>query len=93
MAMKLKERIEQQEAAQAPRPRLKAIAKEDNPAVAKARQGKIATVGHFSPELHMAIKMLGLQLGNRSVQSMMGEAWDLFLVKNGQKPFHEYEDA
>jgi hypothetical protein len=56
---------------------------------AKARMGKVATVGHFSPELSVQVKQLGLNLGGRTVQSLMGEAWNLLFTKHGLPTFAE----
>jgi hypothetical protein len=53
--------------------------------VAAARLGKVATVGHFSPELSIDIKTIAAQR-RCTVQALMGEAWDDLLQKHGLPP-------
>ena len=55
---------------------------------AAARIGKKATVGHFSEEMSRALNVLAAEHG-RTLQSFMGEAWDLVLEKYGKQPFNE----
>ncbi len=54
------------------------------PARAKARVGKKAIVGYFSPELSKQIGMLAVQ-EDTSIQAIVGEALDMLLEDRGLK--------
>lgn len=53
-----------------------------------SRKGKRAIVGHFSQELALKISILARTQG-KTIQALMGEAWDDLLVKYGEEPFGE----
>jgi N-acyl-L-homoserine lactone synthetase len=53
-----------------------------------ARVGKKAISGYFSAEMSRALHLLGLEHG-RSLQALMGEAFDDLLRKYGKHPFGE----
>ena len=93
MALKLKDKISKQDTAAAHvrvlHPEGRHATRTQSSGIAKARVGKVATVGHFSPELSLQVKQLGLNLGGRTVQSLMGEAWDLLFEKHGLPTFNE----
>jgi hypothetical protein len=57
-------------------------------AVANARIGKKATVGHFSEDMSRKLNSMA-KLDGKTLQAIMGEAWDLWLVSKGEKPFGE----
>jgi hypothetical protein len=93
MALKLKDRIEADEkASETARAKPKSApmleVHHGGATTAKARIGKKATVGHFSEEMHRTIDILRAEK-RTTLQAMMGEAWDDFLIKNGKKPFGE----
>lgn len=56
--------------------------------VAKAREGKKAVVGYFSPELSRAMRQLALDEGT-SVQALLGEAIDMLMRARDKHPFAE----
>lgn len=90
-AMKLRERMERQTEATAPSVVTPAPSRHTSTqgvTVAAARIGKRATVGHFSVEMHKTIDILRAEQGT-TIQAMMGEAWDLYLVSKGKEPFGE----
>ena len=55
---------------------------------AKARIGKRALAGYFSPEL---VRMVNIEATQRdtTVQAILGEALDLWFRENGKHPFGE----
>ena len=53
-----------------------------------ARDGKKGIVGHFSPELSKALNLIAVEEG-RTVQALMGEAFDMLLRSRGKHPFDE----
>ena len=55
---------------------------------AKARIGKRALAGYFSPELVRAVNIEATQR-DTTVQAIMGEALDLWFRENGKHPFGE----
>lgn len=52
------------------------------------RAGKVFTGGYFSKDLNKAMKVLGLEQ-EKSVQELVGEAFDLLFRKYGKHPFGE----
>lgn len=56
--------------------------------IAKAREGKKAVVGYFSPELSRAMRQLALDEGT-SVQALLGEAIDMLMRARDKHPFAE----
>jgi hypothetical protein len=54
----------------------------------KARVGKKALTGYFSPELSLAINMLALEQ-DQTIQALLGEAVDDLMRKYGKHPFGE----
>ena len=69
---------------------LETIAKEPNrvPTRAKAREGKRALVGYFSPELSRTLNVAATER-DKTLQAILGEAIDLWLRENGKHPFGE----
>ena len=55
---------------------------------AKARVGKRALVGHFSPEMHKEVNRLAFDL-DMTLQALIGEALDDILIKNKRHAFGE----
>jgi len=55
---------------------------------AKARVGKRALVGYFSPELSRTLNMMATER-DTTLQAVLGEAIDLWLRENGKHPFGE----
>lgn len=55
---------------------------------AKARIGKRALAGYFSPELVRAVNIEATQR-DTTVQAILGEALDLWFRENGKHPFGE----
>jgi hypothetical protein len=55
---------------------------------AKARLGKRAIVGYFSPELSRTLNGLANDR-DTTLQAILGEAIDLWLRENGKHPFGE----
>ena len=55
---------------------------------AKARVGKRALAGYFSPELVRAVNIEATQR-DTTVQAVLGEALDLWFRENGKHPFGE----
>ncbi len=55
---------------------------------AKARLGKRALAGYFSPELVRAVNIEATQR-DTTVQAILGEALDLWFRENGKHPFGE----
>jgi hypothetical protein len=55
---------------------------------AKARFGKRAIVGYFSPELSRTLNGLANDR-DTTLQAILGEAIDLWLRENGKHPFGE----
>ena len=55
---------------------------------AKARVGKRALVGHFSPEMHKEVNRLAFDL-DITLQALIGEALDDILIKNKRHAFGE----
>jgi hypothetical protein len=55
---------------------------------AKARVGKRALVGYFSPELSRTLNMMATER-DTTLQAILGEAVDLWLRENGKHPFGE----
>ncbi|WP_162815005.1 ribbon-helix-helix domain-containing protein [Erythrobacter aureus] len=55
---------------------------------AKARDGKKAIVGYFSPELSKQIQILAIQ-EDKSMQALVGEALDMLLENRGMPPAGE----
>ena len=53
-----------------------------------ARTGKKAVSGYFSPELSQGLHLLGLEQG-KSLQALMGEAFDDLMRKYSKHPFGE----
>ena len=66
------------------------VAKEPNhvPTRAKAREGKRALVGYFSPELSRTLNVAATER-DTTLQAILGEAIDLWLRENGKHPFGE----
>ncbi|MGL4968349.1 MAG: ribbon-helix-helix domain-containing protein [Inquilinus sp.] len=56
--------------------------------IAKAREGKKAVVGYFSPELSRAMRQMALDEGT-SVQALLGEAIDMLMRARDKHPFAE----
>ena len=54
--------------------------------VPPSRRGKRRIMVHVEPEVLRQLKELGLELGDRSTQSMVVEALNDFFVKNGRSP-------
>lgn len=57
-------------------------------AKAPSREGKVAIMGYFSPELSTRMHMLRAS-ERTSIQALLGEAIDLLLVDRGQNPAGE----
>ena len=55
---------------------------------AKARVGKRALVGYFSPELSRTLNVIAKER-DTTLQAILGEAIDLWLRENGKHPFGE----
>ena len=55
---------------------------------AKARIGKRALVGYFSPELSRTLNIMATER-DTTLQSILGEAIDLWLREQGKHPFGE----
>ena len=55
---------------------------------AKARIGKRALAGYFSPELVRAVNIEATQR-DTTVQAILGEALDLWFRENGKHPYGE----
>jgi hypothetical protein len=55
---------------------------------AKARVGKRALVGYFSPELSRTLNMMATER-DTTLQAILGEAIDLWLREQGKHPFGE----
>lgn len=55
---------------------------------AKARVGKRALVGYFSPELSRTLNMMATER-DTTLQAILGEAIDLWLREQGRHPFGE----
>jgi hypothetical protein len=55
---------------------------------AKARVGKHAVVGYFSPELSTTLNVMAAERRS-TVQALLGEAIDLLMRENGKHPFGE----
>jgi len=55
---------------------------------AKARVGKRALVGYFSPELSRTLNIMATER-DTTLQAILGEAIDLWLRENGKHPFGE----
>jgi hypothetical protein len=53
-----------------------------------AREGKKGILGYFSPELSRTLNIMAIEEGT-SLQSLMGEAFDLLLKSRGKHPFGE----
>lgn len=58
------------------------------PKAKKARDGKVAIVGYFSPELSVRLNMIKAQ-ERTTIQALLGEAIDMLLVHRGQAPANE----
>lgn len=54
-------------------------------AVAPSREGRKAITGYFNPELSIALHILARKQG-KSLQALMGEAFDDLLRKYGEHP-------
>ena len=59
-----------------------------SPSRTPARMGKKAISGYFSAEMSRDLHLLGLQQ-DKSLQALMGEAFDDLLRKYGKHPFGE----
>lgn len=55
---------------------------------AKAREGKKAIVGYFSPSLSQSMHLVAAQEGTK-IQALVGEALDMLLVNRGMHPHNE----
>lgn len=55
---------------------------------AKARIGKKAVVGYFSPELSQELHDIADTEGTR-IQALLGESIDMLLKDRGRKPLNE----
>jgi hypothetical protein len=55
---------------------------------AKARVGKRAVVGYFSPELARMLNVMATER-DTTLQAVLGEAIDLWLREQGKHPFGE----
>jgi hypothetical protein len=55
----------------------------------KARDGKKAVVGYFSPNVSRELHQLALDTGT-SIQALLGEAIDELMRKHGKHPFGEH---
>ncbi|MBV8400505.1 MAG: hypothetical protein JOZ17_17455 [Acetobacteraceae bacterium] len=55
---------------------------------AKARVGKRAVVGYFSPELSKLLNVMATER-DTTLQAILGEAIDLWLREQGKHPFGE----
>jgi hypothetical protein len=55
---------------------------------AKARVGKRAVVGYFSPELARTLNVMAIER-DMTLQAILGEAIDLWLREQGKHPFGE----
>ena len=55
---------------------------------AKARIGKRALVGYFSPELSRTLNVMATER-DTTLQAILGEAIDLWLREQGKHPFGE----
>ena len=58
------------------------------PTRTKARVGKKAVSGYFSPEASRGLRLLALEQGV-SLQALLGEAFDDLMRKYGKHPFGE----
>lgn len=54
--------------------------------VPPSRVGKRKVMAHVDPEVLMQLKLLGLDLKQRTIQSMLTEALNDFFVKHGRPP-------
>jgi hypothetical protein len=61
---------------------------DEAPAYAAGRTGKKAVSAYFSREMSRALHLLALEQ-DRSLQALMGEAFDDLLRKYGKHPFGE----
>lgn len=61
------------------------------PLVQRSRQGKKTIAGYFEPEFAKAIKTLGVEL-DRTTESLMREALNDLLRKNGKHPFGDVRE-
>ena len=55
---------------------------------AKAREGKRALVGYYSPELSRTLNVMATER-DTTLQAILGEAIDLWLREQGKHPFGE----
>jgi hypothetical protein len=55
---------------------------------AKAREGKRAVVGYFSPDLQRTLNIMATER-DTTLQAILGEAIDLWLREQGRHPFGE----
>lgn len=55
---------------------------------AKAREGKKAVVGYFSPSVNRALRSVAAD-EDTTVQALLGEAIDLLMRARGRHPFGE----
>jgi hypothetical protein len=91
--MKLKDRLESLDDARPAavttlRPESLAATTQDAPTGGDSRKGKKATVGHFSEAMSRKLNAMAAMEG-RTLQSIMGEAWDMWLENRGERPFNE----
>ena len=61
---------------------------EEPSAGGESRKGKKATVGHFSEDMSRKLNAMAAMEG-RTLQSCMGEAWDMWLKSRGAEPFNQ----
>ena len=61
---------------------------EEPSAGGEGRKGKKATVGHFSEDMSRKLNAMAAMEG-RTLQSCMGEAWDMWLASRGENPFNQ----
>jgi hypothetical protein len=82
--------IKSEKAKPAPVVALSPDASDTQPASANApaRIGKKAVSGYFSPEMSRGLHLLALEQG-KSLQALMGEAFDDLMRKYGKHPFGE----
>jgi hypothetical protein len=79
-------KAERQPAKEAPAPPEKAAPVASTRA--KARIGKRAVVGYFSPELARTLNVMATER-DTTLQAILGEAIDLWLREQGKHPFGE----
>lgn len=83
-ALKAERQPSPKEAVEAPKPTIVNVASTR----AKARVGKRAVGGYFSPELARTLNVMATER-DTTLQAILGEAIDLWLREQGKHPFGE----